>query len=169
MLTTLQKIVQEVTQEASFALAVQRLVSSVRRALGTEVCTIYLVHASRSGYMLAATQGLNASQIGEVVLEMGQGLVGLVGSRAEPLNLDAAPEHPSFHYVAELAEEPFNSFLGVPIIHQGRVLGVLVVQQRDPRRFDEAEEAFLVTLSAQLATVVAHAEAIGSEYLVHSS
>ena len=50
-------------------------------------------------------------------------------------------------------------------MHQGRVLGVLVVQQRDPRRFDESEEAFLVTLSAQLATVVAHAEAIGSHFL----
>jgi phosphotransferase system enzyme I (PtsP) len=39
---------------------------------------------------------------------------------------------------------------------------VLVVQQREPRRFDESEEAFLVTLSAQLATTVAHAEAVGS-------
>ena len=62
----------------------------------------------------------------------------------------------------EIGEEPFNAFLGVPILHQGRVLGVLVVQQREPRRFDESEEAFLVTLSAQLATSVAHAEAVGS-------
>jgi len=165
MLATLRKIVQDVTQEGNFTASVQLLVSSVRSALGTEVCSIYLVSADRAGYVLAATEGLNKAQIGQTVLSRSQGLVGLVGTRAEPLNLDAAPSHRSFHYVPEIGEEPFNSFLGVPILHQGRVLGVLVVQQRDPRRFDESEEAFLVTLSAQLATVVAHAEAIGSDYL----
>ncbi len=165
MLSTLRKIVQEVTQEGNFAASVQLLVSSVRSALGTEVCSIYLVSVDRGGYVLAATEGLNKAQIGEAVLSRSQGLVGLVGTRAEPLNLDSAPSHPSFHYVPEIGEEPFNSFLGVPIMHQGRVLGVLVVQQRDQRRFDESEEAFLVTLSAQLATVVAHAEAVGSHYL----
>jgi phosphotransferase system enzyme I (PtsP) len=165
VLDTLRKIVQDVTQEGNFAASVQTLVSSVRSALGTEVCSIYLVSADRGGYVLAATQGLNQAQIGQTVLSRSQGLVGLVGTRAEPLNLDTAPSHPSFFYVPEIGEEPFNSFLGVPIMHQGRVLGVLVVQQRDPRRFDESEEAFLVTLSAQLATVVAHAEAIGSHFL----
>ena len=51
--------------------------------------------------------------------------------------------------------------MGVPIIHQRRLLGVLVVQQAERRRFDESDEAFLVTLSAQLAGVIAHAQATG--------
>ena len=41
-------------------------------------------------------------------------------------------------------------------------MGVLVVQQKERRQFDEGEEAFLVTMSAQLAGVIAHAEATGS-------
>jgi len=40
-------------------------------------------------------------------------------------------------------------------------MGVLVVQQRDSRQFDASEESLLVTLSAQLAGVIAHAEATG--------
>ena len=131
------------------------------KPLGTEVCSIYLTSGRDNGYVLAATEGLNASRIGEVLLSQDQGLVGLVGRRSEPLNLNAAPSHPNFHFVPEIGEEPFNAFLGVPILHQGRVLGVLVVQQREPRRFDESEK-FLATLSAQLATSVAHAEAVGS-------
>jgi phosphotransferase system enzyme I (PtsP) len=158
----LRKIVQDVTQEGNFAVSVQRLAAHIKDALGTEVCSIYLTATADTGYVLAATDGLNASRIGEVLLAQDQGLVGLVGRRAEPLNLEAAPSHPNFHFVPEIGEEPFNAFLGVPILHQGRVLGVLVVQQREPRRFDESEEAFLVTLSAQLATTVAHAEAVGS-------
>ena len=162
MLNMLRKIVQDVTQEGNFAVSVQRLAAHIKDALGTEVCSIYLTATADTGYVLAATDGLNASRIGEVLLAQDQGLVGLVGRRAEPLNLEAAPSHPNFYFVPEIGEEPFNAFLGVPILHQGRVLGVLVVQQREPRRFDESEEAFLVTLSAQLATTVAHAEAVGS-------
>src|SRR5690606_14521349 len=66
-------------------------------------------------------------------------------------------------YFPETGEERFSSFLGVPIIHHRRVLGVLVVQQRESSRcFDEGEEAFLVTVSAQLAGVIAHSEATGA-------
>ena len=165
MLNTLRQIVQAFAQEADFAASVRLLARQVRVALGTEVCSIYLLNGTRDGYRLAATEGLNQAQIGEVSLAQNQGLVGLVGRRAEPLNLDAAQDHPNFFFVPEIGEEPFNAFLGVPIIHQGRVLGVLVVQQRDTRRFDEGEEAFMVTLSAQLATVVAHAQAVGDSSL----
>ena len=169
MLNTLRKIVQDVVQEGDFAVSVKRLAAHIKDALGTEVCSIYLSSSTDAGYLLAATDGLNTQQVGEVLLARGQGLVGLVGRRAEPLNLESAPSHPNFHFVPEIGEEPFNAFLGVPILHQGRVLGVLVVQQREPRKFDEAEEAFLVTLSAQLATSVAHAEAVGSSIFADSS
>ncbi|NIW87065.1 MAG: GAF domain-containing protein, partial [Gammaproteobacteria bacterium] len=81
--------------------------------------------------------------------------------RAEPINLSDATHHPRFYLVPEIGEEAFNAFLGVPVIANRRVLGVLVVQQREARRFDESEEAFLVTLAAQLATVIAHHEATG--------
>src|SRR5690606_23831660 len=72
-----------------------------------------------------------------------------------------AQAHPRYRYFPETGEERFKSFLGVPIIHHRKVLGVLVVQQRESRSFDEGEEAFLVTISAQLAGVIAHGEATG--------
>ena len=121
MLNTLRQIVQAFAQEADFAASVRMLVQRVQDALGTEVCSIYLLNESRDGYRLVATKGLNESQVGEVTLAQDQGLVGLVGRRAEPLNLDAAQEHPNFYFVPEIGEEPFNAFLGVPIMHQGRV------------------------------------------------
>src|SRR5690606_33843317 len=58
--------------------------------------------------------------------------------------------------------EVYESFLGVPVIHHGQVLGVLVVQQHERRAFGSADEAFLITLSAQLAGVIANADARGA-------
>jgi phosphotransferase system enzyme I (PtsP) len=161
MLDTLRSIVQDVNSAPNFRDALDLIVERVREAMGTEVCSIYLVDKTRERFLFVATEGLNKDAIGHLYLERGQGLVALVGERAEPLNLEDATTHPNFHYLPEIGEEPFHSFLGVPIIHHRRVLGVLVVQQRASRRFDESEEAFLVTLSAQLAGLVAHHEATG--------
>jgi phosphotransferase system, enzyme I, PtsP len=161
MLETLRRIVQDVNAAATFRRALDIIVSRVKAAMGTEVCSVYLTDPSGDRYLFAATEGLNEDMVGGLYLERGQGLVALVATRAEPLNLEDATSHPNFHFLPEIGEEPFHAFLGVPIIHRRKVLGVLIVQQRQRRRFDESEESFLVTLSAQLATVIAHASATG--------
>ena len=161
MLTSLRKIVQDVSDAQSFRDAVDVLVRDVCEALRVEVCSVFLVDATQTRLVFVANQGFNPRQLGRASVSVDEGLVGLVCRRAEPINLEAATEHPAFHYIKGIGEEPYHAFLGVPIIHHRRTLGVIVVQQKERRRFDESEEAFLVTLSAQLANVVAHAEATG--------
>ena len=95
-------------------------------------------------------------------MAMREGLVGLVAAKEEPLNLQDADQHPNFAYFEETGEAPFHSFLGVPIIHHRKVLGVLVLQQETRRRFASEEEAFVVTVCAQLSGAIAHAEATGA-------
>ncbi|HSG90979.1 MAG TPA: phosphoenolpyruvate--protein phosphotransferase [Pseudomonadales bacterium] len=159
MLDTLRSIVQEVNAAADLDAALHIIVRRVRQAMGTQVCSVYLMDPVTERFVFMATEGLNDALVGKLSLGRSEGLVGLVGLRAEPINLDDAPAHPNYHFFPEIGEDPFRAFLGVPVIHHRRVLGVLVVQQHESRRFDESEEAFLVTLSAQLAGVIAHAEA----------
>lgn len=161
MLESLRRIVQEVNAAPDLDAVLRIIVQRVRETIGTEVCSVYLADTSTQRLVFMATEGLNSDMVGRLSLGRSEGLVGLVALRAEPINLDDAQHHPNYHYLAEIGEEPFNAFLGVPIIHHRRILGVLVVQQKAVRRFDESEEAFLVTLSAQLAGVIAHAEATG--------
>src|SRR5690554_322148 len=161
MLSVLKSIVQEVNAAANLREALEIIVSRVQAAMNTQVCSIYLQDPNTDRYWLMATEGLNKAAVGKVSLGYNEGLVGLVGSREEPINLHDAQAHPRYRYFPETGEERFKSFLGVPIIHHRKVLGVLVVQQRESRSFDEGEEAFLVTISAQLAGVIAHGEATG--------
>ena len=162
MLTQLRGIVQEVNAAKDLQSALKIIVHQVRETLGTQVCSVYLLDSDINSHVLMASEGLNPEAVGKVSLEVGEGLVGLVAKHAEPINLRDASLHPSFHYLKETGEEDFHAFLGVPIIHHRSVLGVLVVQHEEKRRFDEGEEAFLITLSAQLAGVIAHAEATGA-------
>jgi len=162
MLETLRNIVQQVNAAEGLPEALDIIVKRVREAMGTEVCSVYMRDPDTGDFVFQATEGLNPDQIGVASLAPGEGLVGLVAEREEPINLDNAESHPSFQFLPDLGEEQFHSFLGVPIIHQREVLGVLVVQQLAQRRFDESEEAFLVTMSAQLAGVIAHARVTGA-------
>lgn len=162
MLEQLRGIVQKVNAAKDLQSALNIIVHRVREALSTQVCSVYLLDTDINSHVLMASEGLKEEAIGHVSLELGEGLVGLVAKHAEPINLQDASNHPSYYYVEETGEEVFHAFLGVPIIHHRAVLGVLVVQHEDRRRFDEGEEAFLITLSAQLAGVIAHAEATGA-------
>ncbi|QEQ98076.1 phosphoenolpyruvate--protein phosphotransferase [Neptunomonas concharum] len=162
MLELLRKIVQEVSTAADVNSALDLIVRRIQRDMKTEVCSVFLFDPSSQRFVLRASQGLNRKSIGKVSLSSSEGIVGMVARRAEPINLEDAETHPAFCYLQETGEERFHAFLGVPIIHQRQVLGVLVVQQKECRRYDESEEAFLVTVSAQLAGVIALAEATGS-------
>lgn len=161
MLNSLRSIVQEVNSARDLPSVLRIIVARVKAAMDTQVCSVYLRDQANS-FTLMSTDGLNESAIGKVQLQFNEGLVGMVAAREEPINLDQADSHPKFQYFPETGEERYSAFLGVPIIHHRNVLGVLVVQQMERRKFDEGEEAFLVTMSAQLAGVIAHAEATGA-------
>src|SRR5215470_8773265 len=86
------------------------------------------------------------------------GLVGLVASEANAVNLSDAHAHPAFSYRPETGEEIYLSFLGVPILRAGNTLGVLVVQNRARRTYSEEEEEALQTTAMVLAEMIASGE-----------
>ena len=92
------------------------------------------------------------------VLAADEGLVGLVASEANPINLSEAQSHPAFSYRPETGEEIYHSFLGVPILRAGNTLGVLVVQNRARRTYSEEEEEALQTTAMVLAEMIASGE-----------
>ncbi len=168
MLESLRTIVQEVNAAKDFGEVLKLIVHLVKQVTKTGACSVYLYNPEGDNYVLMATDGLNPDAVGRVHLSNRQGLVGMVAVKAEPINLEEAEAHPNFAFIPETGEQRFRSFLGAPIIHHRKVLGVLVVQEQEKRRFDESEESFLVTVSAQLAGVIAHADATGElDRLIH--
>jgi phosphotransferase system enzyme I (PtsP) len=161
MLKLLRRILQEVSSAENLHDALNIGVQRIKTAIETDACSIFITHRQLSEHVLAATEGLNKKLIGKVRIKFGEGLIGLVGEREQPINLDDAINHPRFLHYQDLGEEKYHAFLGVPIINQREVLGVITVQQRELRRFDEAEEAILITIAAQLADVIATAQAGG--------
>ncbi|MBV9570087.1 MAG: phosphoenolpyruvate--protein phosphotransferase [Alphaproteobacteria bacterium] len=146
---------REIMAEAATAQArLDKLVQVIASNMVAEVCSIYLRRAG-AVYELFATEGLNRSAVHNTRLKRGEGLVGMVGETAEAINLSDAPAHPRFSYRPETGEDPYRSFLGVPIVRGGQVYGVLTVQNRAARMYDEEEVEALQTVAMVLAEVVA--------------
>ena len=158
MLTRLREIVEKVASAPRLNEALDILVTDICKAMETEVCSVYLADHDRRCYYLMATRGLKKPRGRTVALAFDEGLVGLVGRLAEPINLADAQKPPSFKYIPAVKEDRFRAFLGVPIIQRRQLLGVLVVQQRELRQFDESEESFLVTLATQMAAILSQSQ-----------
>ncbi len=167
MLETLRRIIEEVNCAPNLEQALTLIVRRVKQAMEVDLCSVYLADSARRQHVLMATEGLNPNSVGRVKLRFGEGLVGLVAERNEPVNLDDAPRHAQYRYCPGSGEEQYHAFLGVPIVHHRKLLGVLVVQRRRPARFDEAEISFMITIAAQLAGGIAHAEASGGVNGLH--
>ena len=130
------------------------VVRVVANEMVAEVCSIYLLRAGEV-LELFATQGLNPTAVHRTRLRVGEGLVGDIAAHARPLALADAQSHPQFAYRPETGEEIYHSLAGVPIVRAGRSLGVLVVQNRTRRQYDEEEIETLQTIAMVLAELIA--------------
>ena len=149
---------REVMAEPETAQAkLDKIVKIIAANMVAEVCSIYVM---RPGDILElyASEGLKAEAVHMSKLKVGEGLVGLIAEQAIGLNLSDAQHHPSFKYLPETGEEIYQSFLGVPVMRGGSVIGVLVVQNRTQRHYSEEEEEALQTTAMVLAEIIASGE-----------
>ncbi|MEJ0009408.1 MAG: phosphoenolpyruvate--protein phosphotransferase [Alphaproteobacteria bacterium] len=113
-----------------------RLVKTLAEELHSDVCSIYL---ARPGDILElyASYGLKAASVHVTRLRVGEGLVGEVAASGLDLNLAEPASHPKFVYRPETGEEMYHSFIGVPLLHSHKTIGVLVVQSKVGRSYSE--------------------------------
>jgi signal transduction protein with GAF and PtsI domain len=136
------------------------IVKLIQQRFETDVCSVYLLEPDRSNLVLAATVGLRPDSVGRVRMRLSEGLVGLVGEHVRPQVVEDATKHPRFKYFPEAGEDPYHSFLGVPLIDGGLLQGVLVVQTVESRTFSPGDVRMLVTAGTQLAPIVSEARTL---------
>jgi len=151
MLDTLQRITQRLNNAADLDEGMAHVMRGIKAHLAVDVCSIYLIDASDTSFVLVATDGSDPRGVGSVRFGRGEGLVGLVVERQCPVSLSNAQDHPRFRVLPEFGEQTQHAFLGVPITHYRKPLGALVVRQLNERVFHRDEESFMMTIAAELA------------------
>ena len=157
LLLTLEETSRLVSHSHDPAETLANIVRLVQGRFHTAVCSVYLLEPQTQELVLGATVGLKSDSIGRVRMQLGEGLTGLVAEHLAPVMVADAFKHPRFKYFPEAGEDPYHSFLGVPLVESGSLQGVLVVQTVEPRTFSPNEIRMLVTVAAQVASLVGDA------------
>lgn len=155
----LRRMVEVVALPVDRQARLDRIVRLIAANLVAEVCSVY---ALRAGDVLElfATEGLSPAAVHHTRMGVGQGLVGTIAASGSIINTDDAQSHPNFAYFPETGEDIFHSFLGVPILRGGRVVGVLVVQNTARKRYAEDEVEALQIVASVLAEMLAAGELV---------
>ena len=155
ILTGLHEIM---AKRGSAQVKLDHVVDLIAEAMGSEVCSIYLL---RDNVLeLFATHGLRKEAVHVTKLRLSEGLVGTIAAEGRVLNLAEAAAHPAFAYRPETGEERFHSLAGVPIIRLETPIGVLAVQHAEPRRYEDVEIEALQTVAMVLSEMLAGARLV---------
>jgi phosphotransferase system, enzyme I, PtsP len=127
-----------------------KIVRQIAGLMVAEVASIYLKRQDGS-LELFATEGLNPGAVHNTLLKRGEGLVGRCAELAVPINEPDAQNHPAFSYRPETGEETYHSFLAVPVLRGGEVLGVLTVQNKTQKEYSDEDVEVLQTTAMVLA------------------
>jgi phosphotransferase system, enzyme I, PtsP len=161
MLKVLRRITEEVAAAEDVSSAMGIIVSRVREAIDAPNCSIFLVDTEKNVFVLKAAVGLHEQLVGTGSIPFGQGMLSVIAERGEPINIADAQQDEHYKPLPVEGSEKFHGYLGVPIQSKRQLLGAIIVRQEAAELFDEAEEAFLITIAAQLANVISHVELTG--------
>ena len=153
-LSTLTALVEQIARTQDPSAMMATIVQRLSELLNVEVCSIYLCNPERDSLILAATKGLSAEAVGQAHLAINEGLVGHIAATLSAVNLADAPADDRFVYIPETHEMAYHRFLGVPLLHLRKLVGVLVIQGHQREPFSEEDEAFLITVASQLGSTL---------------
>ncbi len=160
-LWSLEELSDLVSHSGSASETLTNIVNLIHRRFSTDVCSIYLLEPDRANLVLAATIGLRPDSVGRVRMRLTEGLVGMVAEQVRPVVVHDTSTHPRFKYFQDSGEDPYRTFLGVPVIDRSVLQGVIVLQTTEARIFGDADVRMLAAAGAQLAPIISEARAVG--------
>jgi sugar diacid utilization regulator/putative methionine-R-sulfoxide reductase with GAF domain len=134
------------------------IIRETTSAIGTDVCSLYLVTHSGDELLLTATNGLNEKMVGKVRMKVGEGITGWVAQSRLAMVVPDVSRDPHWKWVPGLDEDRFHSMASVPIESGPRLVGVLNVQSTERREFTPADIDFLRAIAAQVAGILERSE-----------
>ncbi|MES2203780.1 MAG: hypothetical protein V4496_01015, partial [Pseudomonadota bacterium] len=96
MLAILDKIMKEIRNAHDFDEAVLILVQRVRESIEADACALFLVDHHLSQLVMLATKGHKVKSIDSIKLDLDHGLIGIIATQKELLNLADAQTHPAY-------------------------------------------------------------------------
>jgi len=156
---------QSVTDAALAHLRLDELLAALlertRQILEVDTCAILLLDEETNELVARAALGLEEEVEQGVRVPVGGGFAGRIAAEKRPVILDDVDHAHVLNPL--LREKGIKSMLGVPLVVEGEVRGVLHVGSLHFRAFDEAEVELLQLVADRAALAIEHARLFEAE------
>jgi signal transduction protein with GAF and PtsI domain len=141
----LHQISNIVSSNSSLEKVLQELISLAVEVTGCDACLVYLVDHSSNEIVLRASQLPHTAEIGHIRMKMGEGITGWVAQHKSVVALSSnASADSRFKTFQALPEDTYESFLSVPLINNGELIGVINIHHK-PKYAHSADEIALIS------------------------
>jgi GAF domain-containing protein len=134
----------------------RELVDLIMQVSDSDACLVYLVDHSTNEIVLRASQLPHSGEIGNLRLQMGEGVTGWVAKHKSVVALgkDASLDT-RFKGFTSLQEDTYEAFLSVPLVSSGDLIGVINVHHREPHKHTSDEVALVSFIGEQMGGAIA--------------
>src|SRR5215470_4667077 len=157
-LALLHRVSGIVSSDMSLKKMLSELIGLVVSVTNCDACLVYLLESSSAEIVLCASQLPHAGEIGNIRMKIGEGVTGWVAKHQSVVALSSrASKDPRFKSFSALPEDTYESFLSVPLIDSGQVIGVINVHHREPHDHLPEEIALLTYIAEHMGGAIAKA------------
>ena len=155
LLQKLQAITDVALQHLSPDQLLDELLERVRGVLGTQTCAVLLLDSSANELVARAAKGLEEEVERGVRIPVGKGFAGRVVASRKPIVLPDVAKADVVNPL--LREKGIKSMLGVPLVAEGELLGVIHVGTLTPRDFTQQDVELLELVAERIAIALQRA------------
>lgn len=136
--------------------ALNTVLDEANRLFGTTMGHIRLINPNTRELEIRASRGLSKAVLKRMSVNLGKGLSGMVAKHGESIVINDVKADPrTAHWNTEA--DPASSVISVPLIVEGKTIGVLTISSQEPKNFTREDESLLTTLASQAAIVIENA------------
>ena len=130
------------------------IVTVTANLMDSKICSLWILDAKDQKLKLKATQSISEEYLKERSLAIGEGVVGHVALRNQPIAILDVLKDPLYKEKDLAKKEGLVSMLSVPMCIKDRVIGVINCYTSYPHSFSKGEEETLTTVANQAATCI---------------
>jgi signal transduction histidine kinase/DNA-binding response OmpR family regulator len=138
------------------------IVSRAGQLAGADACTAYEYDEQTGELLLRATHNLDEAVVAvarRTPIRRGEGVAGSMAVTHEPIQIPDIAEAGAYHGPLRdvLLQTGTRAILGVPLLHEGRLIGALTVNRKAPGAFAPEVVALVQTFASQSALAIQNA------------